>query len=897
MTIRNLDALFEPRSLVLIGASERAGAIGATVARNLLSGGFAGEIYFVNPKHSEVAGHPCHPHISALPHPADLAIIATPPATIPAIIADLAAHGTRAAAVLTAGLDAHLRQAMLNAARPALLRILGPNILGLMLPRLKLNASFAHRHAGAGHLALVSQSGALITAIIDWATGRDIGFSHAVSLGDMADVDFGDVLDYLAGDVDSRAILLYMEAVTNAAKFMSAARRAARVKPVIIIKSGRHAAAAQAAASHTGRLAGSDRAYDAAFRRAGLVRVLDLNELFEAAEVLARQPRLTGGRLTILTNGGGAGVLAADRLVDFGGDIAPLSDPARKALDAFLPANWSKANPIDIIGDADAERYGRALSVVLADRTVDAVLALYCPTAIAPALAVAEKTVEAVTNAARQGRRPIVMTNWLGEEAVRSSRALFAQHDIPSLQTPGSAARAYMHIVRYAKAQDALMRTPAQGAADLPAIGTASRHIIEHARREERTMLSEVQSKSLIAAAGIPVVESLIATSSDEAADIAATLLRQAPGVALKILSRDISHKSDVDGVRLDLASPAGVREAADAMLQRVRERRPDAHIDGFTLAPMIRRPHAHELILGMSVDANFGPMLLFGAGGTAAEILSDTALALPPLDRDSALDLIAGTRIARLLAGYRDRPAANLIAIADALVALSNLVTAHDELREIDINPLLADAAGVITLDARVRIAGPGEAARQAMVIRPYPAGWEKRTLLEGVGGVHIRPIIPADEGLYEAFMADIRPEDYRLRFFVPKSRLAHRFIARLTQIDYAREIAFVALDMQSGALLGVVRFAADPDYKRGEYAVLVGSHLKGKGLGWQLMSHLIDYARAQGLEELFGSVLSENSTMLRMCKQLGFQIAPDASDPTLRYVELKLTREAHAG
>ena len=897
MTIRNLDALFEPRSLVLIGASERPGAIGATVARNLLSGGFVGEVFFVNPKHDDIAGHPCHRRISALPGPADLAIIATPPATIPAIITDLAAHGTRAAVVLTAGLDECVRQEMLNAARPTLLRILGPNILGLMLPRLQLNASFAHRHAGAGHLALVSQSGALITAIIDWAAGRDIGFSHVVSLGDMADVDFGDVLDYLAGDIDSRAILLYMEAVTNAAKFMSAARRAARVKPVIIIKSGRHTAAAQAAASHTGRLAGSDRAYDAAFRRAGLVRVLDLNELFEAAEVLARQPRLTDGRLTILTNGGGAGVLAADRLADFGGDIAPLSAPTREALDGFLPANWSKANPVDIIGDADAERYGRALSAILADSTVDAVLALYCPTAVGPALAVAEKTVEAVAQAQRQGRRPVIMTSWLGEEAVQTSRALFAQHDIPSLQTPGSAARAYMHVVRYARAQNALTRTPAQGAPELPAIGTASRHIIAHAQREERTMLSEVQSKSLIAAAGIPVVESLVAASSAETAEMAATLLREAPGVVLKILSRDISHKSDVDGVRLDLASPAAVREAADAMLQRVRERRPDAHIDGFTLAPMIRRPHAHELILGMSVDANFGPMLLFGAGGTAAEILRDTALALPPLDRDGALDLIAETRIARLLAGYRDRPAANLIAIADALVALSNLVTAHDELREIDLNPLLADANGVITLDARVRIAGRKDGARQAMVIKPYPARWEKRTLIEGVGGVHIRPIIPADEGLYEAFMADVSPQDYRLRFFVPKARLAHRFIARLTQIDYARDIAFVALDMQSGALLGVVRFAADPDYRRGEYAILVRSHLKGKGLGWQLMSHLIDYARAQGLEEIFGLVLSENVTMLKMCQNLGFQIATDVSDPTLRYVELKLKGEAQTG
>lgn len=892
MTIRNLDAVFDPHSLVLIGASEREGSIGATVLRNLVNGRFSGPIHLVNPKHDQIAGRPCLRRIADLPGPVDLAVIATPPATIPSIIAALAENGTRAAAVLTAGLDDRARQEMLEAARRHCLRLVGPNIIGLMLPRRGLNASFAHRDALPGHLALVSQSGALITAVVDWASGRGIGFSQIISLGDMADVDFGDVLDYLAGDIDSQAILLYMEAVTNAAKFMSAARRAARAKPVIVIKSGRHAAAAKAAASHTGRLAGSDGAYEAAFHRAGLVRVLELNELFEVAELLARAPRLEGERLVVLTNGGGAGVLAADRLADFHGDLPQLSAALRKTLDGFLPANWSRANPVDIIGDADAERYGKALSAIFCDREVDAVLALYCPTAVGSGLAVAERAVLAVKEAERKfGRRPILLTNWLGEEAARKPRAFFAQNAVPTFETPGAAARAFMHLIHYRRAQEALMRAPARAPVFLPHVVTAPQHIIDHARAEGRATLSEPESKALIVAAGIPAAETLIAGSVEEIA-AATSLLPAAAGLALKILSRDISHKSDVDGVRLDLPDAAAARTAAEAMLKRVRELRPEARIDGFTLAPMIRRPNAHELILGMSVDENFGPMLLFGAGGTAVEVLRDTALALPPLDRDGALDLIGKTRIYRLLAGYRDKPAVNMMAIADALVALSNLVVAHEDIREVDINPLLADSDGVLALDARVRIARLDEGARAPLVIKPYPANWEKRLLIEGVGGVDIRPIVPADEHLYEDFLAAIEPEDHRLRFFVPKSKLSHRFIARLTQIDYAREIAFVALEMKTGRLLGVVRFGADPDFKTGEYAVLVRSDLKGKGLGWQLMNHLIDYARAAGLEQLFGSVLAENATMLAMCRQLGFGVAADPDDMAVRHVTLNLRR-----
>lgn len=891
MTIRNFDALFEPRSVALIGASERPGSIGATVLHNLHADGFSGPIWLVNPKHDQISGYPCCRRIADLPAAPDLAVVVTPPASVPGIIAELAAKGTRAAAVLTAGLDDKARTAMLEASRPHLLRILGPNILGLMLPRLKLNASFAHRSAPPGHLALVSQSGALITAIVDWAAGRDIGFSHVVSLGDMSDVDFGDVLDYLAGDVDSRAILLYMEAVTDAAKFMSAARRAARVKPVIVVKSGRHAAAARAAASHTGRLAGSNAVYDAAFRRAGLLRVDDLDELFEAAELLARVPRLEGERLTILTNGGGAGVLAADRLADFDGELAMISPETQAALDAFLPANWSRGNPVDIIGDSDAERYGKALRCVIDDKQSDAVLALYCPTAVGPGIAVAERVVAEVNEAAaRSGRRPIVLTNWLGEAAARQSRAYFASHFIPTFDTPGAAARGFMHLVRFRRAQEALMRMPDGEHAAQIALDTAAHHLIEHCGKEQRFALNEPDSKALIASSGIPVVESRAVRSPQEAGEAAGALLVDHPSVVLKILSRDISHKSDVDGVRLDLATPEAVEAQASAMLARVKELRPSARIDGFSLSPMIRRKDAHELILGISVDPTFGPMVLFGAGGTAVEVLKDTALALLPIDHDGALGLIRQTRISRLLAGYRDKPAANLEAIADAIVRLGHLAIEFDAIREIDINPLLADASGVIALDARVRLARPEEGARVPLVIKPYPAQWEKRLLIEGIGGILIRPIVPADEHLYDEFLAAISPEDHRLRFFQPKAKLTHRFIARLTQIDYARDMAFVALDMESGHLLGVARFAADPDFVSGEYAVLVRSDLKGKGLGWQLMSHLIDYARAAGLQEIFGSVLAENLTMLAMCRQLGFKVGADRDDAAVRHVSLRL-------
>ncbi len=887
MTIRNLEGLLAPKSVALIGASPGHGSVGATIARNLITGGFAGSIGFANPRYTSILDRPCVGSIAALPFVPDLAVIATPPSTIPGLVEELAQKGTRAVVVISAGLDAETKQRMQNAARPKLVRILGPNSVGLLLPSVRLNASFAHRAPLIGDLAFLSQSGALVTAVIDWASGRNIGFSHVVSLGDMTDVDFGDMLDYLAGDTASRAILLYMEAVTHAPKFMSAARRAARAKPVVVIKSGRHAAAARAAQSHTGRLAGQDVAYDAAFRRAGLLRVRDLAELFEAAEILSRSPRLTGERLAILTNGGGAGVLAADHLADHGGTLAELASATIATLDKILPPTWSRGNPIDIIGDADPDRYAAALEEVLADPESDAVLAINCPTALASSTDIAGRV---VTTYRGVRTRKALITNWLGDGAAEPARALFAQQGIPTLETPGAAVRGFMHLVEHARAQDALMRTPPLMSGGQTIDEPRARAIIGTVVAAGGAMLSEADAKALLATYGIPVAASVVVETPAAAESAAANVLRGHAGVALKILSPDITHKSDVGGVHLDLASPAAVRAAAESMLTRTRAARPDARLAGFTLSPMVHRPDAHELIVGMSVDATFGPLVMFGAGGTAVEVIADTALALPPLDHMLARDLIGRTRVARLLAGYRNRKPADMMAIADVLVRIGALACTHPEIREIDINPLLADDKGVIALDARIRIAGATEAPRAALSIKPYPAAWEKRIIPDAIGAIRMRPVRPEDEVLYESFFARVSPEDRRLRFFAAHGPLSHKFLARLTQIDYAREIAFIALSEATGELLGVSRFAADPDYDKAEFAVLVRSDLKGKGLGWSLMKHLIDYARATGLKLLYGSVLAENTSMLKMCRELGFHSVPDPEDLTIRHFELEV-------
>lgn len=893
MTVRNLEHALRPRSVAVIGASDEPGSVGHTLTQNVLTGGFEGQVFLVNPHHGTIAGRDCFKSVEALPEAPELAVIATPPDSVPPIIEALGKKGTRATVIITAGFSAALKQAVLDAARPYCLRVIGPNCLGISVPALGLNANFGLNAPKSGSLAFLSQSGALMTGILDWASARDIGFSYVVSMGDMADVDVGDLLDFLAADVSTSAILLYLETIPAARKFMSAARSAARAKPVIAIKSGRNAAAAKAAATHTGALAGTDAAVSAAFRRAGLVRVEELEELFNAAETLASLQPVAGNELLIVTNGGGAGVLAVDDLMRLDGRLAPVGEDLVNALDKVLPANWSRANPIDIIGDAGPERYKATLDAVLAEPKADGILVMNCPTALASSTDAAQAVLDAIAQAPHPRKVPPILTNWLGQEAAHEARQKFRAAGIPTYESPNDAIQGFFYLWQYTKAQESLMRAPPKSTGPTTIADEAARAIMRTAVRAGRTLLTEPESKAVLSAFGIPTVATRVASSPEDVSDIAHALLKQTESVVVKILSDDISHKSDIGGVRLGLRSPQEARHAAERMLARAAEACPQARIQGFTVQPMIVRKQAHELLLGVYEDPLFGPMILFGSGGTATEIINDTAVALPPLDTTLALDLMEQTRVCRLLKGYRDRPPADLAGIASALVQLSQLVVDCPAVKELDINPLIADETGVIALDARIRI-DPDlvemDGPNPRLAIRPYPNQWERWTETEDGERILIRPIKPADEHLYADFVARLSPEDIRFRFLAPRKEFSHKFVARFTQIDYARAMAFVALNREETELYGIARLAADPDYTKGEYAIIVRSDLKGTGLGWMLMRNLIRYAEREGLQELTGDVLEQNTRMLEMCRALGFEVSADPEDLSLRKVRLKL-------
>lgn len=885
MTIRNLNYLCAPQSVALIGASKRPGSVGETVLKNLLKGGFKGPISLVNPKYREIDGRRCYASVSDLPDAPDLAVLATPPDTITKLIEDLSAKGTRAAIALAAGMGDQ-KKAMIAAARPNCLRILGPNCIGLMVPNIGLNASFAHRAPLAGDLAFVSQSGALVTAVIDWAAGRGIGFSHVVSLGEMADVDLGDMLDYLATDAHTRAILLYVEAVTHAPKFISAARRAARMKPVVVVKTGRHAGGAHAALSHTGALAGSDAAYNAAFRRSGILRVLTLDDLFAAAETLSRVPRLGGERLAILTNGGGAGVLAADELQDWKGTLATLAPETIEALNRVLPPTWSHGNPVDIIGDAGTERYADALQALLHDCDSDAVLVLHCPTATISATGAAKAVVDTVAaNSELVANKP-VMACWLGDEAVREGRALFKTNKIPTFDSTSAAITGFMQLVDHARSQTELMRTPQVAEGDHKYDSRSAGREIRKILEAGRNVASALETKTILAAYGIPTDKAILARDPSAVRSIAAEILKTNDACVIKIASPDISHKSDVGGVRLNLQSEAAAEQAASDMLTNIKIKLPEARIDGFTVEPMVKRPDALETIVGMSVDQTFGPMLLFGAGGVAVEVLRDSALALPPLDMHLARQMICETRISGLLKGYRDHAPANIDAIADTLVRISDLIINHPEIRELDINPLLVDKDGVIAIDARMKVADEDANPRLPLAIRPYPAHLEREISIDGVGTVLIRPVRPEDEPAFTSFFSHISEEDVRLRFFTGRKAFPHTFLATLTQIDYAREMAFVAINTATNELLGGSRLVLEPDLTRGEFGILIRSDLHGRGLGWQLMSSLLSYAQHEGVEQIYGLVNVANTHMLDMATDLGFETRPYPGDASVREV-----------
>jgi acetyltransferase len=896
MSTYRLKNLLAPRSVALIGASPRRGSVGRAILENIRKTGFKGDFGLVNSHYAEVGGVLAVGSIAELPFVPELVVISAPATAIATLIDQAGRLGVAGALVVSAGLghgEGSLAHATEHAARKYGMRLIGPNCLGIMMPGVSLNASFSAHMPCAGNLALISQSGAIAAGMVDWAAQRGVGFSGIVSIGDQLDVDIADLLDYFALDGKTRAILLYVESIKDARKFMSAARAAARIKPVVVVKSGRMALGAKAAATHTGALAGSDAVYDAAFRRAGMVRVSDLRELFDCAETLGRVDPPPGKRLAILTNGGGIGVLAIDRLAELGGIPAAIVPTIREKLDAVLPRTWSGSNPVDIVGDADAARYAAALEVLLSDPNNDAILVMNVQTAIAAADEIAT-TVSGLVGKYRQHRRSAkpVLAVWVGAEP-KVIEAL-SSAGIPNYPTEDDAVRGFMHLVRHREVVQELAQVPpAMPSAFAPDI-QAAKEIISTALTDGREWLDPVEIRRLLEAYDIAMVPTLAAADAEQAVAYASELFAQGATVVLKILSRDIVHKSDVGGVVLNLTSADAVRTAAADILARAKALRPEARISGVIVQAMVVRAKARELILGLADDPTFGTVVVFGRGGIAVEIINDKALALPPLDLKLARELIERTRVSRLLRAYRDVPAVEPDAVAMVLVKLAQMAADIPEIRELDINPLLADETGVMAVDARVAI---GQAERKFngsgpanFAVRAYPSQWERHIEVKAGWRIFVRPIRPEDEPLIHDFLHHVTPQDLRLRFFAPMKEFTHEFIARLTQLDYARAMAFVAFDEVTNEMVGVVRIHSDSVYESGEYAILLRSDLKGKGLGWVLMQLIIEYAKSEGLKVISGDVLRENTVMLEMCRNLGFEVSSNPAEHGICEVRLKL-------
>jgi acetyltransferase len=897
MSTYRLKNLLSPRSVALVGASPRQGSVGRAILRNMRDAKFKGEFGLVNSHYAEIDGVAAVGDLSKLNFVPELVVMTAPASAVAGLIDEAGKAGAAGALIVSAGLGhgaGSLAEAAECAAHKYGMRLIGPNCLGIMMPDVALNASFSAHMPGPGSLALISQSGAIAAGMVDWAAQRGVGFSGIVSIGDQLDVDIADLLDYFALDGKTHAILLYIEAIKDARKFMSAARAAARIKPVVVVKSGRMAQGAKAAATHTGALAGSDAVYDAAFRRAGILRVSDLRELFDCAETLGRVEQPSGKRLAILTNGGGIGVLAIDRLVELGGIPAAIGADAREKLDAVLPPTWSGSNPVDIVGDADAARYAAALEVLLADGDNDAVLVMNVQTAIAPADEIAAAVTGVVGTYRRRclGSAKPVLAVWVGADPKIID--MLSGAGIPNYPTEDDAVRGFMHLVRHREAMAALAQVPPAMPGEFAPDCDTARQIVASALAEDRHWLDPVEIARLLEAYQIPMVPTFAAADAGQAAAHAAALFAKGATVVLKIMSRDIVHKSDVGGVVLNLTNVDAVRAATADILARAKALRPEARIAGVIVQAMVVQPKARELIVGIADDPTFGTVIVFGRGGTAVEIINDKALALPPLDLQLARDLIERTRVSRLLRAYRDVPAVRQDAVAMVLVKLAQMAADIPEIRELDINPLLADQAGVLAVDARVAI---GQVARKFagsgpanFAVRPYPSQWQRHIEVRDGWRIFVRPIRPEDEPLIHELLRHVTSQDLRLRFFAPMKQFTHEFIARLTQLDYARAMAFVAFDEATSELVGVVRIHSDSIYQNGEYAILLRSDLKGRGLGWALMQLIIEYARSEGLKRISGEVLQENAAMLNMCRDLGFAVRSHVAEPTLCDVTLEL-------
>lgn len=880
-----LKPLFAPKSVAVFGASERVDSVGQIVFQNMLQSGFQGALYAINPKHPEIQGCKAYVSLAQIDEPVELAVIATPPQTVPAIIDDCGKHNVKAAIIITAGFSEigaagkALEKEVLENAKRYNIRLIGPNCLGVLRPEIGLNATFNKGSANPGNLAFVSQSGALCTAILDWAKTNNVGFSSVVSMGSSADVDFGEILDYLVSDIKTQSILLYIEGIRNARSFMSSLRAAARIKPVILVKVGRHDAGCKAAMSHTASLAGSDDAFDAAVRRAGVVRVQSVTQLFSAAKALSCGFHPTGSRLAIVTNGGGPGVMATDCASDWGLDIAVLSQSTIENLNRVLPTTWSHANPVDIIGDAQADRYRHAVQACMEDPNVDGVLTILTPQAMTKPLEAAK----AVIDVSNQFSKPLLAC-WMGGAQVEESRSAFNDAKKPNFRTPEPAVEIFSFLSAYYKNQKLLMQMPASLSHHLEPDVEGARMIIDGALQEKRKVLSEMESKALLSAFHIPVAQTLVAHSPNEALLIAQQL---GYPVAMKINSPDITHKTDAGGIRLNLANAQAVRGAYHEIIENVNRYRPDAHIDGISIEPMVVKPNGRELMVGVTNDSVFGPIITFGAGGTAVEILKDRSVTLPPLNTFLVKDLIQGTRIAKMLGTFRHMPPVNQEALESVLLRVSEMVCELPMLMEMDINPLILDEHGALAADARVVVDfRPPNPDRYAhMAIYPYPAHLVKNMQLADGTDIVIRPIRPEDAEIEQEFVRNLSEEPRYFRFMNSVQELSQPMLARFTQIDYSREMALIAVTEghDKETELGVTRYTINPDGESCEFALVVADCMRGKGLGRLLMIALMDIARSKGLKTMEGEVLNNNTNMMKLMERLEFTVETHPEDGNL--------------
>jgi acetyltransferase len=892
----SLRTIFAPQSVALIGATEKEGSVGRILLWNLIRHPFGGIIYPINPKRHSVLGIPAHPNIAAVPETVDLAIVATPARTVPGIIKECVDAGVKSAIIVSAGFKEIGKEGVelerqIMATAQGKMRIIGPNCLGVMSPNSGLNATFASTMARPGNVGFISQSGAFCTAVLDWSFSENVGFSAFVSVGSMIDVDWGDLIYYLGDDPRTESIVIYMESVGNARSFLSAAREVALTKPIVVIKAGESEEAAQACASHTGSLTGSDEVLDAAFRRCGVLRVKHISELFDMAEMLAKQPRLPKEpHLCIITNAGGPGVLATDALIATGGELAHLSQETTDKLNAFLPKHWSHGNPIDILGDANPERYSKTLQLAIDDPNSEGLLVILTPQAMTNPTQTAEELKHYGNNTNKT-----LLASWMGGPEIATGEAILNRANIPTYRYPDAAARVFNLMWRYSYNLRGIYETPtlAFDWEDGKPDREVARNIINSVRHSGRTMLSEMESKQILAAYGIPIVQTCIAESEDHAVSCADSI---GYPVVVKLLSKTITHKTDVGGVQLNLTDAEAVRWAYRHILESVREKVGEEHFLGVTVQPMIDLNGGYELIIGSSIDPQFGPTILFGSGGQLVEVFKDRSIALPPLNSTLSRRLMEQTLIYKALKGVRGRKAVDLEALEQILVRFSLLAIEQPWIKEMDINPLLASSDRLLALDARV-VLHPPETPEDRLpktAIRPYPQEYVSSWMMGGSTNITVRPIRPEDEPAVVQFHKTLSEQSVYLRYFSIMKlsrRIAHERLTRICFIDYDREIALVAdyknPETQKREIIALARLTKLHGLPEAEFAMLVSDPYQRRGLGTELLQRLIQWGREEKLQRINAEILSENRAMQRVCEKVGFTLKR-APDLVKAYIEL---------